>query len=151
MPAGVVSCDLTADANAVFDLIHDYDRRLEWDPFLRRACLLDGASSADVGISSRCVARWLAGGMAMDTVYVSFNRPTVAAVKMTRGPFFLDQFAASIRLIPASEVGTRIEYRFHFGTSPLWKMLGLERIVAGVFRRETERRLQALKQFLESS
>jgi hypothetical protein len=32
---------IDASPESVFDLIHDYKRRLEWDPFLKEATLLD--------------------------------------------------------------------------------------------------------------
>ena len=89
MHTGSAAIDIQAAPDAVFDMIHDYDRRLDWDPFLRKAHLLNDARVADIGVESRCVARRAVGGLAMDTVYVSFTRPSVAAVKMTRGPFFL--------------------------------------------------------------
>ena len=89
--------DIRARPEAVFDLIHDYARRLDWDPFLREARLLDGATSAGLGVKSLCTARGGFAGLAMETVYVSFDRPNVAAVKMTKGPAVLEAFAASIR------------------------------------------------------
>ena len=89
--------DVHASPEDVFDLIHDYRRRLDWDPFLKEARLLDGAESAGLGIKSRCTARNGFGGLAMETVYVSFDRPRVAAVQMTRGPVLLEPFAASLR------------------------------------------------------
>src|SRR5215510_14212892 len=91
------SVEIAAAPDVIFDLLHDYTRRLEWDPFLREARLLDGAARADVGVKSLCTARWASGGMAMETVYVSFHRPGVAAVKMTRGTGPLGEFAASLR------------------------------------------------------
>src|SRR5215510_6580060 len=104
--------EIAGEPDKVFDLIHDYSRRLEWDPFLREARLLDGASSADVEVKSICTARWASGGMAMETVYVSFDRPSVAAVKMTRGPSLLDEFAASLRQEAVGTGRTRVTYRF---------------------------------------
>src|SRR5262245_53596048 len=53
----------------VFGLTQDYARRLTWDPFLREAVLLDGASAPGVGVRARCVAR---SGLEMETEYVSF-------------------------------------------------------------------------------
>ena len=77
--------EIAAEPDAVFDLIHDYSRRLEWDPFLKEARLLDHQTAA-VGATCRCVARNTFGGLAMEAIYVSFDRPKVAAVKMVNGP-----------------------------------------------------------------
>ena len=91
------SINIQAKPEVVFDLIHDYSRRLEWDTFLQEACLLDGAERAGLGVKARCTARNGFAGFAMETVYVSFDRPRVAAVKMTNGPAILETFAASLR------------------------------------------------------
>jgi hypothetical protein len=150
MSAGYAcTVDVRAAPEAVFDLIHDYGRRLEWDVFLRRACLLDGAVVAGLGVKTLCVARWGTGGMGMETVYVSFDRPLVAAVKMTRGPALVGEFAASIRQIPLPDGGTRVSYKFQIASRPRWLRPLLDPILARVFRRETRRRLEALQRYLE--
>ena len=149
MPSSSVTIDIHVAPEAVFDLIHDYSRRLDWDPFLREAKLLNGALVADRGISSRCVARWAVGGLAMDTVYVSFTRPFVAAVKMTHGPNFLRSFAAAIRQDPIEDNSTRVTYCYNFKARPRWLAFFIEPVVGWVFQRETLRRLAALKRYLE--
>lgn len=144
-----VTIDINASCQAIFELLHDYGRRLCWDPFLRQASLLGGASSAGPGVASRCVARWGAGGQAMETVYVSFTAPRLAAVRMTRGPIFLRFFAASIRQHELGGNRTRVTYRYRFAARPGMLARVIEPVVARVFRRETKRRLAALKEFME--
>src|SRR5574340_827588 len=68
--------DSAAPAADLFTLSQDYIHRLRWDPFLREACLLDGAQSAAVGVRAWCVAH---NGLGMETTYVSFQPPTVVA------------------------------------------------------------------------
>ena len=75
------------DPERVFALTQDYARRLTWDPFLRSAELMDGASAPGVGVRAWCVAR---SGVGLETEYVSFAPPRIAAVRMTRGPWVLD-------------------------------------------------------------
>ena len=141
MRSGTVAVEIDASCEATFDLIHDYPRRLLWDPFLRSANLLDGATQAEVGVSSRCVARWAAGGMGMNTVYVSLRRPAVAAVTMSHGPFFLRSFAASIRHCSIGEGKSQVTYRYRFAGKPNWLAWIVEPIVGRVFQHETNRRL----------
>jgi polyketide cyclase/dehydrase/lipid transport protein len=144
------SIDIQASPEEVFDLIHDYGRRLEWDTFLREACVLDGAGRAGLGVKTRCTARSGFGGLAMETVYVSFDRPRVAAVKMTGGPGILMRFAASIR---QAEIGcgvTRVTYRFNLSTKPGWLRSILDRLATALFLRETRHRLRALKHYMEA-
>lgn len=149
MPHASVTIDIQVAQEIVFDLIHDYPRRLEWDPFLREARLLNGVHIADRGVSARCVTRWAVGGLAMETVYVSFTRPRVAAVRMTRGPLFLRSFAASIRQDRIDDNGSRVTYRYNFEAQPRWLRFIIEPIVSWIFHRETTRRLAALKGILE--
>lgn len=154
---------MNASCDTVFDLLHDYSRRLEWDPFLREPHLLDDAVLADAvlddavradavradsGVKSRYVARWSAGGCGMDTVYVSFKRPFVAAVNMMSGPYFLKSFAASIRPESVTNTSCRFTYRYNLSTS---RFLGdlTSPIVQFVFQRETSRRLVALNASLK--
>lgn len=140
---------INASAEDVFDLIHNYPRRLEWDSFLREASLCGGATEPGLGVSAYCAARRAVGGLAMETVYITFDRPRVAAVRMTRGPFFLDFFAASLCHEDIDANTSRVTYVFRFRVRPRLKWFGMEPLVAWVFRRETRQRLQSLKTFLE--
>ena len=76
----------------VFDFTQDYKKRLRWDTFLKKADLIDGATKADKGVKAYCVAQ---NGLGMVTEYVTFNRPRVTAVKMTKGPFMFKSFLGS--------------------------------------------------------
>lgn len=143
--------EIRASPEAIFDLVHDYQQRLDWDPFLKEACLLDGARAAGLGVKSRCTARKGFAGLAMETVYVSFDRPSVAAVKMTRGPSLLETFAASIQQVDIGAGMTRVIYRFNFLTRPRWLRALMHPIAAVLFRREVRDRLRALKRYMERS
>jgi uncharacterized protein YndB with AHSA1/START domain len=143
--------EIRASPEVVFDLIHDYARRLEWDPFLKEACLLEGAAGAGVGVATRCTARNGFAGLAMETVYVSFDRPRVAAVRMTRGPAVLETFAASLRQEDLGSGRTRVTYRFNFATKPRWLRTIAGPIASILFRREMRLRLEALKSYLEKA
>jgi hypothetical protein len=149
MHSASVAVKVSAESEAIFDFIHDYSRRLEWDPFLSEATLLNGATCAGIGVVTRCVARKALGGLAMDTEYVSFSRPTVAAVSMTRGPMFIRKFAASIRQKRIGDNTTLITYRYHFEAQPRFLAFLIEPVMGLVFKRETEKRLAALKSYLE--
>ena len=76
----------------IFDYTQDYKNRLSWDIFLKKAALIDGAINANKGVKAYCVAK---NGLGMETEYVSFNRPKVTAIKMTKGPFLFKSFLGS--------------------------------------------------------
>ena len=75
-----------------FDYTQDYDQRLKWDSFLKRAEFMDGALKADKGVKAYCVSK---NGLGMVTEYVSFNRPKATAIKMTQGPYMFKSFLGS--------------------------------------------------------
>ncbi len=130
----------------LFRLTQDYGRRLAWDPFLKRADLLAGATEAAVGVRANCVAR---SGLAMETEYVSFTPPRVAAVKMTRGPWFLAGFAGSWRFKEEGAEATRVFFRYNVKGRPGWLAPLLTPVLGLVFARDTARRLAALKDAVE--
>ena len=141
--------EIAASPEAIFDLIHDYSRRLDWDPFLKKAALLNGAQAAGVGVHSICVAKNRLGGLGMETVYVVYDRPGIAAVKMTRGPAILQSFGASIRQELVASGTTRVTYKYTLQTRPAWLRWLLTPICRWVFSRETRGRLTELKGFME--
>lgn len=75
-----------------FDYTQDYKQRLTWDTFLKKAELIEGATTAACGVKAYCVAK---NGLGMVTEYVSFNRPRATAIKMTKGPFMFKSFLGS--------------------------------------------------------
>ncbi|HEX5037445.1 MAG TPA: SRPBCC family protein [bacterium] len=133
----------------VFDLVHDYGRRLEWDTLLRKACLLDGAGSAGPGVRSLCAGKWPSFGIPMVTEYVTFRRGEVAAVKLVNRPPFFRAFAATIRHAPLGTGRSRIEYIYRFEAKPRWLAWLLEPVMNLRLKRETAKRLKALKDYLE--
>jgi hypothetical protein len=136
------SVEIAAEPGALFDLTQDYGRRLDWDPFLKEARLVDGADGAGPGVRAWCVAR---NGLGMETRYVSFDPPSVCAVEMTRGPWTFRRFAGSWRFDPVGPGRTRVSFTY--------SLVGRPRILTGLLgwalARETRRRLEALKRAVE--
>jgi Polyketide cyclase / dehydrase and lipid transport len=140
------SVEIGSDPSTLFRLCQNYGRRLDWDPFLRSARLLGEAHQAGIGVRALCVAR---SGWAMETEYVSFNPPWTTAVKMTRGPWFLDRFAGSWHFDKVEPGRTRVSFRYNLQAYPTWLAWLLTPILARAFARDTRRRLQALKDAVE--
>ena len=145
MQRGLVSIEVRAPAEAVFALIHDYARRLEWDSMLSEARLLGGARAADVGVRSRCVGTWRSAYLPMETEYVSFKRGRVAAVKLTNHPPFFDRFAATIKHEALANGRSRVTYIYSFSARPRIFAGVLEPIVKRMLDREVRARLEALR------
>jgi len=141
------SIEIAATPEDLFALTQDYGRRLEWDPFLRSAELLDGAAAAGLGVRALCVSR---DGRAMETEYISFDPPRTCAVKMTRGPRWIGRFAGSWRFVPAAPGRTRVVFRYHLRARPAWLAWALTPVLSLRFFRDTRRRLAALRDAVES-
>ncbi|MEO5821560.1 MAG: SRPBCC family protein [Vicinamibacteraceae bacterium] len=130
-----------ASPDAVFALTQDYALRLTWDPFLTRAQLIGGATAPAVGVRAWCVAK---GGIGMETEYVTFARPRLVAVKMTKGPWPLETFGGAWEFVPDG-AGTCVLFRYQFRTRPRWLAWAIEPIARAWFSRETRLRVAALE------
>jgi ribosome-associated toxin RatA of RatAB toxin-antitoxin module len=129
----------------VFALTQDYSARLKWDPFLREAVLLNGATEPRVGVHAWCVAR---SGIGMETEYVSFTPPRIAAVKMTRGPKILETFGGAWEFTPIDGGRTKVVFRYQLRARPRWLAWLIEPVARLWFSRETRLRVVALARAL---
>jgi len=105
------SINIHTSQERAFDYTQDYNKRLVWDTFLTKAELTDGATEAALGVKAYCVAH---NAMCMETEYVSFNRPKVTAIKMTKGPYMFKDFLGSwnFKKIGANEIEVIFLYSF---------------------------------------
>ena len=134
-----------AAPEVVFALTQDYSVRLKWDPFLRTAVLLNGATEPCVGVRAWCVAR---SGIGMETEYVSFTPPRIAAVKMTRGPKILETFGGAWEFTPIDGGRTKVVFRYQLRARPRWLAWLIEPVARWWFSRETRLRVVALAKAL---
>lgn len=102
---------IEAKSEQVFDFTQDYSKRLKWDTFLKKAVLIDVATNADKGVKAYCVAK---NGLAMVTEYVTYNRPKVTAIKMTKGPFMFKSFLGSWTFKELSADKTEVIFLYSF-------------------------------------
>jgi ribosome-associated toxin RatA of RatAB toxin-antitoxin module len=73
--------------------------------------LTDGAAAADKGVKAYCVAK---NGIGMVTEYVTFNRPKVTAIKMTKGPYLFQTFLGSWTFKPIDPFKTEVIFLYSF-------------------------------------
>ena len=102
---------INKSAEMVFDYTQDYSKRLEWDTFLKKAELIEGATYAEKQVKAYCVAK---NGFGMETEYVSFNRPKVAAIRMTNGPYLFKTFLGSWRFTEIENQKTEVIFLYTF-------------------------------------
>lgn len=149
MPRESLVIDINAPCPVVFDVVHDYDCRLEWDSMLTEATLLDGATAAGVGVRSLCVGTWRSAHLGLETEYIRFEPGQVAAVKLTRRPLFFDRFAATIRHDSLAKSCCRTTYIYAFRARPRFLAPLLEPIMNAMLKREVWNRLCALRSYME--
>ncbi|MDP9081570.1 MAG: SRPBCC family protein [Bacteroidota bacterium] len=130
----------------VFDFTQDYNIRLTWDTFLRKADLLYGAKEAGAGVKALCVAK---NGIGMVTEYVSFNRPKVTAIKMIDGPYMFKSFLGSWTFKEIGEHQTEVvflyAYEFRFPFSLISALIKIK------LQKEVKKRLVDLKASVEKT
>lgn len=149
MPQKSISIEIGASCETVFDAVHDYGRRLEWDSMLSQARLLAGATAARVGVRSLCVGTWRGAFQAMETEYIRFERGKVAAVKLTNRPALFHRFAATIKHHPIDRARSRTTYVYSFQARPRLLAPLLEPLMDALIAREVRGRLRSLRDFVE--
>ncbi len=136
-----VSQEINAPPKEIFLLSQDYSRRLEWDSFLREARILGSQTKAGVGVRTFCRA-W--NGIGIETEYVTFKPPHVVAVKMIKGPWLFQEFAATWRF-DTSGNRTLVTFIYHYKVRPRF----ISPLLRLLFKIEMSRRLRDLKIFVE--
>jgi hypothetical protein len=93
-----------------------------------------------------CVSRKSLGGIPLKTVYITFDRPRVKAIKMVmvNAPAFFRSWAASIRHEDISDKKRMAPTNF---IKPRILRFILDPVVERVFLWETRKRLRSLKAF----
>lgn len=151
MPTAEIRETITASSEAVFELIHDYKRRLEWDTLLSEAYLEEESGESRCGAIAVCRGRAIFGGFVLRTEYISFEKGRVAAVKMLNQPPFFASFAASIRHLRIDVDHSEVIYKVSFIANPRWLRGILHPLMLFVLVWETRKRLRALKLFFQSN
>lgn len=135
---------IEARIGKVFDFTQDYQKRLQWDTFLIRADLMDGATKAGIGVKAYCVAQ---NGLGMVTEYVSFNRPKVTAIKMTKGPYHFKSFLGSWTFKTIDDLTTEVIFLYSFTLRFPFNLF--QPLIKLNLRNNVKQRLQDLKQNIE--
>ena len=128
----------------VFDYTQDYNNRLVWDTFLKKADLIGGAVSAGVNVEAYCVAK---NGLGMVTKYVTYNRPKVTAIKMTKGPYMFQSFLGSWNFNMVKPNITEVIFLYSFTLRFPFNFLG--NFIKNRLQKNVRQRLMDLKNNIE--
>lgn len=133
------------NAENVFDFTQDYNKRLKWDTFLKKADLIDGATAAETGVKAYCVAK---NGLGMVTEYITYNRPRVTAIKMTKGPYLFKSFLGSWTFKEISINKTEVIFLYSFTLRFPFKLL--TNFIKNNLQTNVKQRLVDLKKNIEN-
>lgn len=136
--------EIASSPEYLFNLTQDYALRAKWDTLTKEAFLVN-AEVAAKGELVRCTAT---NGMSMDTVYVAYEPNKVAAVKLIDGPYIFDKFAGGWNFKEIKPNLTLVKFSYNITTKPRWLSWLLTPIVAYFFRRETKKRIEGLKNYV---
>lgn len=147
--------EILAPPKLVFEAINNYGRRLEWDTLLRNAEVISACGSLlplntplVAGMIVRSYARWLSGGVVMDTLYTVCEFPNAELV-MVKGPWFFKSFHAKAHLEEMPDGSVRWHGEYTFTCRPRALRWIVEPIVTWFFLRETKMRVSGLSQWLK--
>ena len=139
--------EIARPQEVVFDLTQNYAQRLAWDPYLAEAYLMKEAAEPAVGVEAYCKNH---NGSVMVSRYISFNRPAVAAVNMVKGPKILKRFSGAWNVRKMDEQHSELIFTYHFDLRGGIAGEMITPIVRWHFQREMNKRLSAIKAYLEA-
>lgn len=140
------SIKINWDIESVFDYTQNYRNRLIWDMFLKRAELIEGATGANKGVKAYCVAK---NGLGMVTEYITFNRPRVIAIKMTKGPFMFKSFLGSWTFNEIDKQNTEVVFLYSFNLRFPFNLIGT--LIRFNLQSNVKQRLKCLKRNIEQN
>lgn len=143
-----LSFPMPASASVVFDAFHYHGWRARWDSLVGHTTIEHGAECPSVGaISTNTEAAWMRG-LAMQTRFIKYDRPHIAAATMVAPSFPFARWAASMQHRDVAEGQSVLVYTYTFEVRPIALRWLLEPLVDAVFARQTRRRFAHLQDFL---
>jgi Polyketide cyclase / dehydrase and lipid transport len=136
-----------ASPEFVYEVSQDYSVRYLWDPFPEKIELLHGATSITKGTKVFVLAK---SGLKMEVEFVQHDPPTTAAIKMIRGPFFLQSFAGSWVFKPTDSGSTRARFVYSIKAKKWALPFITDRLASWYFSSAIRRRLNGLKAYCEA-
>ncbi len=138
----------------VFDAFHYHYWKQQWDSLVRGTYVEGNAPCPYVGAVSSNAGAGPFRGLTMQTEFVSYDRPHLAAAAMRGRSFPFARWAASMRHIPAGEGRSTLVYTYTYTytytleTWPAGARWLMEPAVDHVFLRATRKRFRRLASWL---
>ena len=138
-----VSLEMPAPACEVFDVLHDYEHRQEWDPAVSEARLTGGHLRPEPGAIRQSRTTLPLGMIALEEECVTVHPGELVALKMVNHPPLLDSYGSCTRHkdTPTGSVAT---FSANFHTKPEWLRPVMEPLAAVYLKFEAKRHLRDL-------
>jgi hypothetical protein len=140
--------DMPATAEVVFDAFHYHHWRQRWDSLVHATHVLDGAPCPYVGAVTDNAGGGILRALAMQTEFISYDRPKVAAARMRGRAFPFARWAASMRHQPLDGQRSVMVYTYSFETMPRALRWLLDPVTKLVFDWQTRKRFARMQAFL---
>jgi hypothetical protein len=140
--------DMPAPVDVVFDAFHYHEWRHRWDSLVDATRVLDGAPCPYVGAVTDNAGGGLLRPLSMQTEFISYERPKLAAAAMLGRSFPFARWAASMRHKPLPDGRSVMLYTYSFETSPRLLRWLLDPITKRVFDWQTRKRFGRMQRFL---
>lgn len=145
-----IEFEMPAPPEVVFDAFHYHLWRHRWDSLVASTRVVGGAPCPYVGaVTENAGSGWLKP-LSMRTRFVSFERAKVAAAAMEGRSFPFTRWAASMRHRALANGRSLMVYTYSFECGPRPLRWLLEPVTRRVFDRQTRRRFERMRRFLES-
>lgn len=148
MPHRRFEFEMPAAAEVVFDAFHYHHWRRRWDSLVHATHVLDGAPCPYVGAITDNAGGGLLRPLAMQTQFISYDRPRVAAAAMRGRSFPFARWAASMRHRPLAPGASMMIYTYSFETQPVALRWLLDPVTQLVFDWQTRKRFERMRRFL---
>jgi hypothetical protein len=140
---------MPASEAVVFDAFHYHHWRARWDSLVSATHVLGGAPCPFVGAITHNAGAGALRGLSMQTQFISYDRPRVAAASMLGKSFPFTRWAASMRHHAVGPHQSMMVYTYSFEVAPYSLRWIIRPFVEWIFYWQTSRRFARLREFLE--
>jgi ribosome-associated toxin RatA of RatAB toxin-antitoxin module len=148
MPRIKITKNINASAETLFELSSDYQKRLEWDKFIKRIEFLGETKRIDKDVVTRTYAY---NGLKMDTKFITYKPSSAIAFEMIKGPFFFKSMAGTWTFNKLNTNQTQVSFIYSFSTKPRILQHILDFVIYWILKRDMRNRLSNLKLAAESN
>ena len=142
--------DMPAPPEVVFDAFHYHLWRARWDSLVNATHVSGGAPCPYVGAVTENGGGGILRGLAMQTQFISFDRPRLAAAAMRGRALPFTRWAASLQHRPQAPGRSLRIYTYNFEAGPRGLRWLVEPVTKRVFDWQTRKRFARMQAFLAS-